>query len=55
MEVNKYIISKLVYFTYLRDIQPTYMAVIIQLLGTMWHPNYPASFGRLLFLHDTRF
>ena len=35
MEVSNYVVSKLAYFTYLGDSQPTYKGVIIHLLSTM--------------------
>ena len=35
MEVTVTIVSKLGYFTYLGDLQPTYIGVMIQLLSTM--------------------
>ena len=41
MEVIVTIVSKLVDFTYLRDLEPTYIGVITQLLSTMDIPVPP--------------
>ena len=46
MEVIVTIVSKLVYFTYLRDLQPTYKGVIIHLLSTM---DIPVVFHNAVF------
>ncbi len=43
MEVIVTIVSKLVDFTYLPDVQPTYTVVIIHLLSTMDIPVHPGK------------
>ena len=48
MEVIVTIVSKLVYFTYLRDLHPTYKGVIIHLLSTM---DIPVVFHNAAFFH----